>query len=529
MPLTDLACRRARAEAKPLKLVDEKGLYLLVKSAGKYWRWDYRFGDKRKTMALGVYPEVSLAKARTDRDAGRKLLADNADPMAERKIDKLVRVTAAGNSFKSVAIDWHTGQSTRWAPITASKALKHMEADLFPAIGHRPVSEVTPPELLATLRRVESRGATYTATRLREICGQVFRFAIATGRATYNPAADLTGAIVPARVEHRPAITERRPFGQFLRDLREFQGADALTKLATRLALLTFVRSQELRYAKWDEVDAESRECRIPSGRMKMAKGSNQAHVVPLSAAAIQVLEELRALTGSSTSLFPNNYGGDGFMSENTIGRMLIRMGYQGRQTLHGFRATARSLLSERGWSVAALERQLDHSERSKVVAAYARSEHLDERRRMMDDWGGLVWSLEAQAGVPAIGQSADAPSVPSDIVAHGEPLDGREENDMAKEATPEAKDAIEFKEQAAQLVEGGEGSARIARGRAIDPPLPSHGAELERDGRLRGADSEPVSAEQMEISRLRAELARVTTERDILEKAMTYFAKQRA
>jgi integrase len=327
--------------------------------------------------------------------------------MLERKVEKLVRVTAAGNSFKAVALDWHKGQSARWAAVTASKALKHMEADLFPSIGHRPVSEVTPPELLSTLRKVEARGATYTATRLREICGQVFRFAIATGRATYNPAADLTGAIVAAPVKHRPAITERKAFGQFLRDLRDFTGADPLTILATRMALLTFVRSQELRYAKWDEVNKESREWRIPAGRMKMAKGSNQAHVVPLSAQAIRVLDELGGLTGKKDSVFPNNYGADGFMSENTIGRMLIRMGYQGRQTLHGFRASARSLLSERGWSVAALERQLDHAERSKVVAAYARSEHLEERRRMMDDWGLLVEALEAGDNVVPIGRAA--------------------------------------------------------------------------------------------------------------------------
>jgi integrase len=206
--------------------------------------------------------------------------------------------------------------------------------------------------------------------------------------------------IVLPGVKHRPAITDRRQFGEFLRDLRGYQAADRLTLLAARLALLTFVRSQELRLARWDEIDFDAREWRIPAARMKMGKALNQAHIVPLSHAAIDTLREVHRITGDTAHIFPNSYGADGFMSENTIGRMLIRMGYQGKQTLHGFRASARSLLSERGWSVAALERQLDHAERSKVVAAYARSEHLDERRKIMDDWGTLVCLLET-GGTP--------------------------------------------------------------------------------------------------------------------------------
>jgi len=183
MPLTDLACRRAKSDGTPIKLADDKGLYLLVKGgSNRDWRWDYRFRDKRKTMALGVYPEVGLAKAREERDKARKLLAAGNDPMADRKVDKLIRITASGNSFQSVALEWHKGQSVRWAPVTTFKTLKHMEVDLFPVIGNRLVSEVTPPELLATLRRVQARGATYTATRLREICGAdrspVWRFCV---------------------------------------------------------------------------------------------------------------------------------------------------------------------------------------------------------------------------------------------------------------------------------------------------------------------------------------------------------------
>jgi integrase len=407
MPLTDAACRNAKPGEKPFKLADEKGMYLLVNAVGKYWRWDYRHGGKRLTMALGVYPDIDLRTARRRRDAGRAKLEEGQDPMAAKALSKRVAAESAANSFLAVAMDWHKANRARWAQVTADKTLKHLMADVFPAIGHRPIASITPPELLAMLRKVEARGAAYTATRLREMCGQIFRYGIATGRAMYNPAGDLVKTIVTAGVKHRPALTDRRTFGAFLRDLRDYQSADRLTLLATRLALLTFVRSSELRFAKWDEVDTESKEWRIPSMRMKMGKGSNQAHVVPLSPEAISVIREIRKLTGDTPHLFPNSFGADGYMSENTIGRMLIRMGYQGRQTLHGFRASARSLLSERGWSVAALERQLDHAERSKVVAAYARSEHLEERRQIMDDWGVLVASLEVGDNVLPLSRAA--------------------------------------------------------------------------------------------------------------------------
>lgn len=400
MSLTDTACRNAKADEKPRKLTDAHGLYLLVKPAGKYWRWDYRHAGKRKTMALGVYPEVGLKEARERMAEGRALLGQGQDPMQQRAQQKHALAVAAANSFEVVAREWHTANAKRWAPATTAKALAHFEADVFPVIGHRPVADVTPPELLAMLRKVEGRGAAYTATRLREFCGQVFRFAIATGRATYNPAADLVKAIVVPSVQHRPAITDRREFGAFLRDLKSYGSADRLTLLGTRLALLTFVRSQELRLARWDEVDLDAREWRIPAARMKMGKGLSQAHIVPLSQEAIDTFNEIKPLSGHLGAVFPSSHGSDRPMSENTIGNLLKRMGYQGRQTLHGFRASARSLLSERGWSVAALERQLDHAERSKVVAAYARSEHLDERRQIMDDWGSLVTALEAGENV---------------------------------------------------------------------------------------------------------------------------------
>jgi integrase len=400
MALTATACKNARPGATPYKLGDSHGLYLLVNGSGRYWRWDYRHGGKRKTMALGVYPETSLVEAREAHAAGRASLRGGADPMETRQADKRRAVLDAENSFRALAVAWHKMKSAKWAANTAADTLRQLEMHVFPGLGHRPVAAITPPELLMSLRKIEAK---YTATRMREVCGQVFRYGIATGMATFNPAADLRGALEVPTVMHRPALTNRRDFGKFLRDLAAFKAADPLTLLGTRLVLLTFIRSQELRLGRWEEVDFDAREWRIPAGRMKMAKGSNQAHVVPLSSQAVATLRELHALTGAGPLMFPNNYGADGHMSENTISRMLWRLGYKGRQTQHGFRASARSLLSERGWSVAAMERQLDHAERSKVVAAYARSEHLAERRKMMDDWGAVVEGMEARENVVSL------------------------------------------------------------------------------------------------------------------------------
>lgn len=404
MALTATACKNATPGPKPFKKSDTGGLYLLVTQSGRYWRYDYRYADRRKTMALGVFPETSLADARAAHVKARALLASGADPMAERQSDKRRLHTDAENSFVLLALEWHKVKSAKWEASTAHKTMRQLESHIFPTLGGRPVTSITAPELLMTLRRV---CASYTASRMREICGQIFRYGIAVGKAVSNPAADLLGALATPKAVHRPALTTKREFSVFLRDLRAFKSADPVTLLATRLAMLTFVRSQELRLAKWDEIDFDACEWRIPAGRMKMAKGSNQAHVVPLSGPALDTLAELRAYTGGASLVFPNDHGSDGYMSENTIGRMLWRLGYKDRQTLHGFRASARSLLSERGWTVEALERQLDHAERSKVVAAYARSEHLPERRRIMDDWGAMVEAMEGAEDVPTIAAAA--------------------------------------------------------------------------------------------------------------------------
>ena len=409
MPLTDTAVKKAQLSEKQFKLSDEKGLYLLVNSAGKYWRMDYRFLGKRKTLALGVYPDVSLARAREKRDEARRMLADDVDPGEHRKETKRAKLTAQANSFEAVAREWHAMKLKRkWTQSTAHKTLTQLETYVFPEIGHQPIASVKASHILAMLRKVESRGIAYTAVRLREVCGQIFRYGVATGRTEDNPAAHLLGALHKPEVNHRPAITDRRGFGVFLRDLREATGYDAVTRYAAYFALLTFVRAQEFRYARWEEIDWQAKEWKVPAKRMKTGKAL-PAHTVPLSKQALALLTELKDLTGHSPYLFPKvkGYGDAEVISENTVGKMLNKMGYQGRQCVHGFRASARSILSEQGWSREAMERQLDHKETDSTVAAYARSEHLPERCKMMQAWADTCDALESGAEVVPLHKKA--------------------------------------------------------------------------------------------------------------------------
>lgn len=397
MALTDTSIKKAKPAVKAYKLADGGGLYLLVGATGKYWRYNYRILGKFKTLALGTYPDVSLARARERHAEARKQLADGIDPAAAKQEAKHAARVASANSFESVACEWHEGKSKAWAKVTADKAMTHLRAYVFPEIGHLPVSSVKPSQLLAMLRKVEAQGIAYTATRLREMCGQIFRYAVATGRAEENPAVHLLGALIKPATTHRPAITERREFGVFLRDLRAATGFSPVTRFATYFALLTFVRPQEFRFAKWDEIDWLEQEWKVRAQRMKTGK-TLPAHTVPLSRQAIEVVRGLQSLTGHTPYLFPKAKGyGDGeVISENTVGKMLNNMGYQGRQCPHGFRASARSILSEQGWTVEAMERQLDHKESNGTVAAYARSRHLPERRRMMQAWADTCDALEA-------------------------------------------------------------------------------------------------------------------------------------
>ena len=409
MALTDTFVRQVKHQGSDIgeRYADGGGLYLRVKAAGKYWRQDYRINGKPKTLALGVYPAVSLAKARKRRDQARELLADGADPGQAKKDDRLTNAKKAANTFEAVALEWHAIKAKGGhAETTTIKRLAHLKTHIFPAMGARPITAIKPAEVLAMLKKVQAAGTAYTAIRLREICGQVFRFAIASDRASYNPSADLIGAIESPPVRHHPALTTRREFGEFVRDLRDYPNSYPLTKQAARLAMLTWTRSKELRTARWEHFDFAEKEWRVPAQNMKQGK-NRQAFTVPLSAHAIEVLEAIRELTGGAGQLLPGIHGADSIMSENTINGLFKKMGYQGRQCHHGLRASARSLLSERGWTAAALEAQLDHAEQNKVIAAYARSQYLEERRKFMDDWGSLVATLEAGDNVIPLHKAA--------------------------------------------------------------------------------------------------------------------------
>ncbi|MGH8584662.1 MAG: tyrosine-type recombinase/integrase [Gammaproteobacteria bacterium] len=388
MSLTNTAIRNAKPGEKPAKLFDGGGLYLiLTPAASRWWRCDYRYGGKRRTLSMGVYPAVGLRQAREKRDAARKQLAAGIDPGLARKAER----SAAADSFEAVAREWLAKHAPRWAPGHASKIIGRFERDVFPWLGTRPVGKVTAPELLEVLRRIEARGAIETAHRVHQNCGRVFRYAIATGRAERDPAADLRGALPPVAEKHHAAITDPKAIGALLRAIDGYQGS-FVTQCALRLAPLVFVRPGELRAAEWSELDLDAGEWRIPAERMKMGA----IHIVPLSHQAVEALRELHPLTGSGRYVFPSERTRARPMSENTVNAALRRLGYAKDETTgHGFRSMASTLLNEQGWHRDAIERQLAHGERDAVRAAYCYAEYLPERRRMMQVWADYLDALK--------------------------------------------------------------------------------------------------------------------------------------
>jgi len=397
MRLTDVKVRNAKPREKQYKLFDGDGMFLQIMPNGsKYWRYKYRFADKEKTLALGVYPEISLLEARSKHLGARKTLANGIDPILQRKAQKQAQ-TATENNFEVVAREWHGKQLPTWAPGHADTIIARLERDVFPWLGQQPIIEITAPDVLKVLRRVESRGAIETAHRIKTVCGQVFRYAVATGRADHDPAADLKGALPPAKKKHRAAITEPNKFADLLRAIDGYEGSFSV-KCALQLQALTFVRPGELRHAEWQEIDFDAAQWNIPGEKMKM----KEPHIVPLSVQAVNILNELKPLTGRGRYVFPNGRTLARPLSENGVLAALRALGYTKEQmTGHGFRAAARTMLDEvLQQRVDLIEHQLAHAVKDPNGRAYNRTAHLPARREMMQLWADYLDGLKAGAKV---------------------------------------------------------------------------------------------------------------------------------
>jgi len=399
MALTELQVKNARATDNSLKLSDGGGLFLLVQSNNpkdsKYWRLAYRFAGKQKTLALGVYPVISLSDARERRDEARKQLANDVDPSAAKKALKAAGAILAVNSFEIVAREWLVKFSKNWKDSHIRTINARLINDVFPWLGARPIGEINAPDLLSVLRRIESRGALSTAHRVSAICGQVFRYAIATGRAQRDPSADLKGALPPHRGKHLAALTDPAEIGQLMRDIEVYRGS-FIVRCALRVAPMVFLRPIELCRAEWAEIDLDKAEFRIPDIKMKNKK----LHIVPLPTQAVEILRELRPLTGTSRYVFPNIRTNTKHIGSSTILAAIRSMGYAPHEmTSHGFRHMASTLLNEQGFNADAIERQLAHKA-SGVRATYNAAEYLPERRRMLQQWSNYLDALKTGAEV---------------------------------------------------------------------------------------------------------------------------------
>lgn len=399
MALADTFVRQVKHKGKPSgeKYTDGDGMYLLVKAAGKYWRLDYTYASKRKTLALGVYPAVSIVKARERRAAARNLLADGIDPSTAKREKKRAMADAAANTFEAVARDWLATTAAKRAAITQEKVRGWIEKDIIPFIGKMPISTIGPRDVLAVVRKMEARGAIDSAHRIKQLCGQVFRFAVVSELAQRDVTADLREALAVKVTKHHAAITEPKEAGGLMRSIHAYAGHPC-TVAALKLSPLVFVRPGELRTAEWAEIDLDAAEWRIPASKMKM----DQAHIVPLSRQAVDILRSVHPITGHGRYVFPSLRTGERPMSENTVNAALRGMGYsQEQHTAHGFRATARTILDEvLGERVDLIEHQLAHAVKDANGRAYNRTAHLPARRKMMQRWADYLDQLRNGADV---------------------------------------------------------------------------------------------------------------------------------
>ncbi|MEZ3499808.1 tyrosine-type recombinase/integrase [Pantoea sp. KPR_PJ] len=380
----------SKAKDKAYKLSDGGGLYLLVNTNGsRYWRLKYRVAGKEKLLALGVYPDVSLADARAKRDEAKRTLAAGGDPGEVKQTEKQAKILAVSNSFEALAIEWHEHKRPNWSQGYASDILEYLQKDVFPFIGKRAIAEIKAAEMLQVLRKMEQRGVLDKLKKTRQACRQIFTYAVITGRAEHNPVTDLAGALKAPKQKHFPHfLTEQ--IGGFLRALSEYTGSK-VTQNATRLLMLTGTRTIELRAAEWAEFDLEKGIWQIPAERMKMRR----PHVVPLSIQAKSLLEEIHQLTGRGRYVFPGRNDAGKTMSEASINQVIKRIGYGGKATGHGFRHTMSTILHEQGYNTAWIETQLAHADKNSIRGTYNHAQYLDGRREMLQWYADYMDALE--------------------------------------------------------------------------------------------------------------------------------------
>lgn len=394
MPLTDTAIRAIKPTSKTAKFFDGGGLYLEVApSGGKWWRLKYRFQGKEKRISLGTYPTIGLKEARERREDTKKILANGIDPSAQRQAIKVSTTNVDKDSFEVVTREWFDKHVVNLAPSYSKKVRSLFERQIFPVLGAKPIAEVEPTDVLNAARHVEQTGAIETAHRLIQICGQVFRYAIATGRTKYDVSTGLHAALPKVNVKHMATLTDKKRIGQLLRAIDAYGGFFPV-RCALRLAPLLFVRPGELQKAEWAEFDLPAAEWRLPASKMKM----RQRHIVPLSCQALSILAELQSYTGNGQFLFPSIRTTTKPIALESMLVAIRSMGFtQDEMTMHGFRGMASTLLNELGYNRDWIERQLAHGERDHVRAAYNYAEHLPERRRMMQEWADYLEELKAE------------------------------------------------------------------------------------------------------------------------------------
>ncbi len=407
MALTDTFVKNVKHTRTPTgdKHADGGGMYLLVNASGKYWRINYRFADKRKTLALGVYPTVSLAKARARRDKARELLADDIDPSEAKKDDKRVKATVAANTFELVAREFQAGKVTAWSPSYFEKWLRQLEKDVFPYVGKLPIANITTPMMLEVIRRIEKRGVHDTAHTVKQTSGQVFRYGIQTGRCERDPCLDLTGALKPVIVKNMAAILDPVKVGGMLRAIDDYKGQPT-TQAALILSSLLFQRPSNIRLMEWSWIDFDNAMLTVPSMSMKrrvMEKLNGKPHLIPLAPQAVAALRSIQPLTGSGKYVFSSLLSGNRPMSENTVNTALRRMGYTSEDmTAHGFRAIAKTLILERlpGIDQGCVEAQMGHTKSGPLGSAYDRAEYMEQRHAMMRVWADYLGKLRMGADV---------------------------------------------------------------------------------------------------------------------------------